>query len=71
MGMCYSVGAVIDFLDLPERWMPPGMLDLWGNSHHVFHVCVILAGCVHYVGMLQLQDYTAPERVACGALAAA
>lgn len=41
---------------VPER-LSPGRFDLWGSSHQIFHVLVVLAAAVHLVGLLKAFDY--------------
>lgn len=43
-----AVGSAIFALRLPERLGPPGMFDVFGHSHSVFHVLVVVA--VRYRG---------------------
>lgn len=40
----------------PERSFP-GKLDIWGSSHQIFHVCVLLAAATHFYGMAKAFDY--------------
>ena len=37
---------------VPER-VHPGRFDVWGSSHQIFHVLVILAAMAHLVGLLK------------------
>ena len=40
----------------PERtW--PGRFDIWGSSHQIFHVFVVLAAASHLHGMIQAFDF--------------
>lgn len=40
----------------PERtW--PGKFDIWGSSHQIFHVLVVMAGASHLYGLLIAFDY--------------
>lgn len=41
---------------IPERWRP-GAFDIWGSSHQIFHVLVVLAAATHLVGLLKAFDY--------------
>ena len=47
MGACYLLGAVIYSNAVPEKWRP-GMFDVWGHSHNIFHVLVVCGAYVHY-----------------------
>ncbi|KAJ3124897.1 hypothetical protein HK101_006023 [Irineochytrium annulatum] len=50
MGSMYVVGALIYGYRVPEKWFP-GMFDIWGHSHQIFHVLVVTAAITHYVGV--------------------
>ena len=40
----------------PERsW--PGSFDIWGSSHQIFHVLVVMAAASHLYGLLKTFDY--------------
>ncbi|QIW95163.1 hypothetical protein AMS68_000681 [Peltaster fructicola] len=54
-GVLYVVGAVIYASRVPERWRP-GSFDIWGSSHQIFHVLVVLAAASHLVGLLKAFD---------------
>ena len=47
---------------IPERWRP-GAFDIWGSSHQIFHVLVVLAAAAHLVGLLKAFDYEHRFRV--------
>ncbi|KAH7296250.1 hypothetical protein KP509_26G015600 [Ceratopteris richardii] len=47
MAALYALGAMIYVIRIPERWKP-GMFDLGGHSHNLFHVLVIAGAYVHY-----------------------
>ena len=51
-----QLGAAIYALRVPERWKP-GAFDLWFSSHNLFHICVVTAALVHYVGVRVLLDW--------------
>jgi adiponectin receptor len=55
-GILYIVGAVLYAGRIPERWSP-GTFDIWGSSHQIFHVLVLLAAGTHLVGLLHAFDY--------------
>lgn len=46
-GAIYIGGAIIYGLRIPERWFPK-TFDLVGQSHNIFHVCVVIAMGVHF-----------------------
>lgn len=47
---------------IPERFRP-GMFDIWGNSHQIFHVLVLVAAAAHLVGLLKAFDYEHSHRM--------
>lgn len=55
-GVLYIVGASIYAVRIPERWAP-GKFDIWGNSHQIFHVLVLIAAATHLVGLIRAFDY--------------
>jgi adiponectin receptor len=55
MGVFYVLGALIYAMRIPERWKP-GMFDIAGHSHQLFHVLVVAGAYTHYhAGLLYLQ----------------
>lgn len=43
---------VTDLVKIPERWMPYSF-DIVGASHQIFHIAVVVAACIHYLGVAQ------------------
>lgn len=41
---------------MPER-LRPGRFDIWGSSHQIFHVLVLMAAATHLTGLLKAFDY--------------
>lgn len=41
---------------VPEKYSP-GNFDIWGSSHQIFHVLVLMAAATHFVGLLKAFDY--------------
>ena len=37
--------------------MKPGRFDVWGSSHQIFHVMVVLAAVSHFVGLLKAFEH--------------
>lgn len=35
----------------PEPWKPVNF-DIWGASHQIFHVSVVIAATIHFYGIL-------------------
>ncbi|KAJ2801735.1 hypothetical protein H4R20_003559 [Coemansia guatemalensis] len=54
VGMCalYIVGTVIYAFKIPERYRP-GKHNVFLHSHQIFHVFVVLAAILHYVGIIR------------------
>ncbi|KAJ2048515.1 hypothetical protein GGH13_009042, partial [Coemansia sp. S155-1] len=57
MGGTYIAGATLYGARIPERWWP-GRFDYWMHSHQIFHVFVVAAAAVHYVGVAQALRWT-------------
>uniref|UniRef100_A0A914CVY6 Adiponectin receptor protein n=1 Tax=Acrobeloides nanus TaxID=290746 RepID=A0A914CVY6_9BILA len=53
MAFLYLFGAMIYATRTPERFCP-GKFDLWLHSHQLFHMCVVCAALVHYVGITKM-----------------
>lgn len=37
--------------NFPESWKP-GRFDIWGSSHQVFHISVVIGAAIHLYGIL-------------------
>lgn len=55
-GALYIAGAGLYAARVPEKWAP-GRFDIWGSSHQIFHVLVVLAAAAHLVGLVRAFDY--------------
>ncbi|CAK8694573.1 unnamed protein product [Clavelina lepadiformis] len=55
MAILYLLGAFLYARRIPERYFP-GKCDLWFQSHQIFHILVVLAACVHFHGICNLQQ---------------
>jgi len=64
MGGMYIFGAVLYGARIPERLIP-GKCDLWGQSHQIFHVLVVLAALLHLKGVYAMADYRFSPEGAC------
>ncbi|KAI0390503.1 mPR-like GPCR protein [Xylariaceae sp. FL0594] len=60
-GGLFLIGAVTYASRFPER-IKPGAFDIWGSSHQIFHVLVVIATVVHLVGVLKAYDYNYHNR---------
>ncbi|ORX58022.1 HlyIII-domain-containing protein [Hesseltinella vesiculosa] len=56
MGACYVTGALIYACRIPERWLP-GKFNIFGASHQIFHVLVVVALISHYVGVMKAMQF--------------
>jgi adiponectin receptor len=56
MGALNVIGAITYALRIPERWVPLRH-DVYGSSHQILHVVVVLAGLTHMVGLLNAFDH--------------
>ncbi|KAG6116896.1 hypothetical protein E4U14_008270 [Claviceps sp. LM454 group G7] len=54
-GAMYIIGAVLYAMRWPER-SSPGSFDIWGSSHQIFHMFVLLAAATHFYGMAKAFD---------------
>ncbi|KAF2852921.1 hemolysin-III channel protein-like protein Izh2 [Plenodomus tracheiphilus IPT5] len=61
-GVLYLLGAAIYAARVPEKWSP-GKYDIWGSSHQIFHVLVVLAAASHLVGLIKAFDYEHSHRI--------
>lgn len=61
-GVLYLLGAGIYAARVPEKWSP-GKYDIWGSSHQIFHVLVVLAAASHLVGLVKAFDYEHSHRI--------
>ncbi|KAF9696931.1 hypothetical protein EKO04_004562 [Ascochyta lentis] len=60
-GILYIAGAGLYAARIPEKWAP-GRFDIWGSSHQIFHVLVVLAAASHLVGLVRAFDYAHSSR---------
>jgi adiponectin receptor len=60
-GVLYILGAGLYAARFPER-VSPGTFDIWGSSHQIFHILVVLAAAAHLVGMVKAFDYEHSQR---------
>ena len=56
MGALNLTGAVAYAVRVPEKWYPK-RFDIFGNSHQILHVMVILAGLAHMAGLIRALHY--------------
>ena len=61
-GVLYIAGAAIYAARVPEKWSP-GKYDIWGSSHQIFHVLVVLAAASHLVGLVKAFDYAHGQKM--------
>jgi len=64
MGGMYIFGAIMYGARIPERLFP-GKCDLWGQSHQIFHILVVLAALLHIKGVYLMADFRFSEAGAC------
>ncbi|CCH61360.1 hypothetical protein TBLA_0E03060 [Henningerozyma blattae CBS 6284] len=50
-GVLYIFGAFLYGARFPEKFMP-GKVDIWGQSHQIFHVLVVIAALCHLRGLI-------------------
>ncbi|KAI1437386.1 mPR-like GPCR protein [Xylaria sp. CBS 124048] len=60
-GGIFMIGAGVYAARFPER-VKPGIFDIVGSSHQIFHVLVVIATLVHLIGVLEAFDYNYHHR---------
>ncbi|KAI0101605.1 hemolysin-III channel protein Izh2 [Nemania sp. FL0031] len=55
-GGLYIFGAFLYAIRWPER-TSPGSFDIWGHSHQLFHILILLAAASHLKGIAKAFDY--------------
>jgi adiponectin receptor len=58
------VAAVLYSTRFPERWYPI-RFDIYGHSHQLLHVIVVLAGLVYLVGLLRAVSFAHSQHDQC------
>jgi len=43
-------------MQFPECWKQ-GKFDLWLSSHQIFHIAVVIAACLHFVGLMKAYSF--------------
>ncbi|KAI1660414.1 HlyIII-domain-containing protein [Daldinia decipiens] len=64
-GGLFLIGAIVYATRFPES-ISPGLFDIYGSSHQIFHVLVVLATGVHLAGVLDALDYNYYNRQCLG-----
>ena len=49
---CVTTHPRLTWGQVPERWQPYHF-DIYGASHQIFHVAVIVAACIHFWGLME------------------
>ena len=60
-GLVLLLAAYIYAKRIPEEWHP-GKYGIWGCSHQIFHVLVVVATCIHSLGIKSALEYDYEER---------
>ncbi|KAI0856722.1 mPR-like GPCR protein [Xylaria cubensis] len=60
-GGLFLIGAVTYASRFPEC-IKPGTFDIFGSSHQIFHILVVVATLVHLIGILNALDYNYHNR---------
>jgi adiponectin receptor len=61
-GIIYAVGAIFYAIGFPETYFKQ-TFDIFGQSHSIFHVCILIAAALHVYGSLQC--YTGASTFQC------
>ncbi|KAK6532650.1 hypothetical protein TWF281_006830 [Arthrobotrys megalospora] len=65
VGLFDSIGVLAYGSKVPERFFP-GRFDIWGQSHQILHISVVIAGMMHVMGCLGDFDYLHKHGAQCG-----
>ncbi|KAK2602374.1 hypothetical protein N8I77_008913 [Diaporthe amygdali] len=63
--VCDGVGVVVYGLKFPEKWFPR-RFDLFGASHQLMHMFVVLAALTYTCAVIMAFDYRHEKGVICG-----
>ncbi|KHJ33493.1 putative mpr-like gpcr protein [Erysiphe necator] len=55
-GIFYILGACLYAARWPER-LNPGLFDIWGSSHQIFHILVLIAAGFHFFSLRTAYNY--------------
>ncbi|KAL4920508.1 mPR-like GPCR protein [Aspergillus aurantiobrunneus] len=55
-GLALIIGTIFYATHFPESWTP-GKFDIWGASHQIFHLFVVLSAGIHVWGILSVFDW--------------
>ncbi|KAK2791460.1 hypothetical protein FQN53_002569 [Emmonsiellopsis sp. PD_33] len=55
-GLALIIGVVFYATHFPESWKRE-RFDIWGASHQIFHIFVVLAAAIHVCGLLAVFDW--------------
>ncbi|KAM5429719.1 hypothetical protein McanMca71_006151 [Microsporum canis] len=64
-GLMLITGTIFYATQFPESWIPE-KFDIWGASHQIFHILVVLSSIIHIIGIFTVFDY-AYENLQCSA----
>lgn len=53
----YIFGAFLYAIRFPES-LKPGFFDIWGHSHQLFHILVVISAYCHYKGLILAYNYS-------------
>ena len=65
MGALNLTGAVAYAVRVPEKWYPE-RFDIFGSSHQILHVMVVLAGLAHMAGLIRAFNFIHGGDDSCG-----
>lgn len=56
LGVCHSAGAALYAVRFPERYHPR-RFDIWGSSHQLMHVLVVLGSACYTIGICRAFEF--------------
>ena len=63
-GMFYILGTIVYAFRIPERFFT-GRFDIFGQSHQIFHSCVVAGAYFHYVAIHKMFEFWMSENPVC------
>jgi hypothetical protein len=59
--------CIPNIVQIPERWVPY-RFDIFGASHQIFHVAVMVAAVIHFLGLTRAFEVVRLRRDICDQL---
>ena len=56
LGLLNGTGTMIYAMRIPEKWYPK-TFDIYGSSHQIMHILVVLGAFSHAIGLIKAFDH--------------